>query len=75
MRFKVDWASLIPGRKFTVFLCSTLYLRAISKYKPPRPVRGAYIWRGDFALRVWGPIFGGACTWRVLFLEFCGIYC
>ena len=24
------------GRKFTVFLCFTLYLRAISKYKPPK---------------------------------------
>ena len=33
---KFDWASLIVGRKFTVFLCFTLYLRAISKYKPPR---------------------------------------
>ena len=31
---KIDWASLIPGRRFTVFLCCTLYLRAISKYKP-----------------------------------------
>ena len=27
--FKIDWASLILGRKFTVFLCFTLYLRAI----------------------------------------------
>ena len=35
LRFKIDWASLILGRKFTVFLCFTLYLRAISKYKPP----------------------------------------
>ena len=26
---------LIPGRKFTGFVCFTLYLRAISKYKPP----------------------------------------
>ena len=33
MRFKIDLASLIVGRKFTVFF--TLYLRAISKYKPP----------------------------------------
>ena len=31
LRFKIDWASLILGRKFTVFLCFTLYLRAISK--------------------------------------------
>ena len=24
LRFKIDWASLILGRKFTVFLCFTL---------------------------------------------------
>ena len=40
MRFKIDLASLIFGRKFTVFalffyrLCFALFLRAISKYKP-----------------------------------------
>ena len=34
LRLKIDWASLILGRKFTVFLWFTLYLRAISKYKP-----------------------------------------
>ena len=36
LRFKIDWVSLIVGRKFTVLLCFTLYLRAISKYKPSR---------------------------------------
>ena len=40
---KIDWTNLILGRKFTVFLCFTLYLRAISKDKAP----GGYIWRGD----------------------------
>ena len=35
MRFKIDLASLIVGRKFTVFALFTLYLRAISKYEPP----------------------------------------
>ena len=35
LRLKIDWASLILGRKFIVFLCFTLYLRAISKDKPP----------------------------------------
>ena len=41
---KIDWASLIPGRKFTVFICVTLYLRAISKYKPPGgPIFGGAI--------------------------------
>ena len=35
LRFKIHWASFIVGRKFTVFLCFTVYLRAISKYKTP----------------------------------------
>ena len=32
--FKIDWASLMVGTKFTVFAFFTLHLRAISKYKP-----------------------------------------
>ena len=50
MRLKIDWASLILGRKFTVFLCFTLYLSVISKYKPPGGLifGGAYLWRGLF---------------------------
>ena len=40
LRFKIDWDSLIVGRKFNVFACLTLYLRAISKYKPPPPWGG-----------------------------------
>ena len=42
LRLKIDWVSHILGRKFTVFLCFTLHLRAISKYKPP----GALIFGG-----------------------------
>ena len=42
--FKINWACLILGRKFTVFLCFTLYLRAIFQVQAPV---GAYIWRGD----------------------------
>ena len=63
MRFKIDRASLIVGRKFTVFaLFFYLYLRAISKYKPPR---GAYIWRGNLTegflrYELGGLTFGGA---------------
>ena len=60
-RFKIDWASLILGRKFTVFLCFTLYLKTISKYKPPPRGGSAYIRRGDltdiasisFLVEVW----------------------
>ena len=37
LAFKIDWASLILGTKFTVFLCFTLYLREISKYNSPTP--------------------------------------
>ena len=40
LRFKIDWASLIVGRNLPFFLlCFTLYLRAISKYKPPRELK------------------------------------
>ena len=62
---KIDWTNLILGKKFTVFLCFTLYLRAISKYK----ARGGYIWRGDltegFLRYEFGVlIFEEAYTWR-----------
>ena len=37
-------------------LCFTLYLRANSKYKPPRG-GGAYIWRGDLREGFWGGLY------------------
>ena len=59
LRFKIDCASLINGRKLPCVLCFTLYLRAISEYKPPR--RGLYLEGrfdgGCFALRVWGGLY------------------
>ena len=65
LRYKIDWASLIVGSKFTVLLCFTVHLRAISKYKPPG---GLYLegrFNGGFsALRVWG-----AYIWRGLYME------
>ena len=77
LRFKINWASLMVGRNFTVLLCFTLYLREISKYKPPG---GLYLEGrfngGFFVLRVWvwfGFIFGGAYTWRGLSSEFYSI--
>ena len=57
MRFKLDWARLNLGWKFTVFLCFTLYLGALSKYKPPGKrglTFGGAIYRRVFTLRVWG---------------------
>ena len=65
MRFKIDWTSFILGRKFTVSLSFTLYLRAISKYKR---LGGLYLERrfkgGFFALRIWG-----AYIWRGLYMK------
>ena len=39
--FQIDWASLIGGKKFTVFVLFFFEFEGISKYKR------AYIWRGD----------------------------
>ena len=56
MPFRIDWASLVVGRKFTVFaLFYFVKLRAISKYKPP----GAYIYRGDLTEGNLRYVFGG----------------
>ena len=35
MRFKIDWASLIVGSKFTIFALFTLFLRAIFLVRAP----------------------------------------
>ena len=36
LRFKIDWASLIVGSKFTVFALFYLYLREIFQVQVPR---------------------------------------
>ena len=77
MRFKIDWASLIVGSKFTVF---ALFYFVFEGNFPSTSPRGAYIWRGDLTegflrYRLGGLIFGGAYTWRGLFSEFYGMWC
>ena len=77
MRFKIDWASLIVRSKFTVF---ALFYFVFEGNFPSTSPRGAYIWRGDLTegflrYRFGGLIFGGACTWRGLFSEFCTVAC
>ena len=62
LRFKIDWASLIVGGKFTVF--ALFYFVSEGNF-PGKSLRGAYIWRGDFAegflrYQFGGLIFGGA---------------
>ena len=72
MRFKIDWASLIVGSKFTfLVLCYFVFERNFPSSSP----RGAYIWRrnlteGFLWYRFGGLIFGGANTWRGLFRNF-----
>ena len=75
MCLQIDWASLIAQSKFPVF--ALLYFVFESNFSSTSPA-GAYIWRGDLKGRFLrhqfgGLIFGGAYTWRGLFLEFYGI--
>ena len=62
--FKIDWASLIVGRKFTVF---ALFYFVFEGNFPSTSPQGAYIWRGDLTegflrYRFGGLVFGGAYT-------------
>ena len=62
LRFKIDLASLIVGRKFTVF---ALFYFVFEGNFPSTSPRGAYIWRGDLTegflrYEFGGLIFGGA---------------
>ena len=72
LRFKIDWASLNVGSKFTVL---ALFYFVFEGDFPRTNPRGAYIWRGDLTegflhYRLVGLLFGGAYTWRGLFSEF-----
>ena len=66
MCFKIDWASHVVRRKFTIF--ALFYFVFEGKFQVQGP-RGAYIRRGNLTegfLRYdfEGLIFGGAYTWR-----------
>ena len=66
MRLKKNWASLIVGRKFTVFALFSLEFEGNFQVQAPGEL---FIWRDDlmegfFALRVWG-----AYIWRGLYME------
>ena len=64
LRFKIDWASLEAGRKFTVF---ALFYFAF-ECKNNKPPGGLYLEGlfngGVFASRVWG-----VYIWRGLYME------
>ena len=56
LRFKINWASLIVGRKFTVF--ALFYFLFAGNFQVQAP-RGAYIWRDDLTEGFLGYAFGG----------------
>ena len=61
MCFKIDWASLIVGRKFTLFALFYFVFEGNFQVQAPG---GAYIWRGDLTevflrYKLGGFIFGG----------------
>ena len=75
LRFKIDWAILIVGMKFTVFSLFCFVFEG--NFQVQAPGR-AYIRRGDLTEGILpyefgGLIFGGAYTWRGLFSEFYGM--
>ena len=75
MRFKIAWASLVVGRKFTGF--ALIYFGFEGDFQVQAP-KGAYIWRGDLMegflrYEFGGLIFRGAYTRRGLFSEFYGM--
>ena len=61
MRFKIDWASLVVGRKFTVFALFYFVFEGNFQVQKAR----TYIWRGNLTegflrYEFRGLIFGGA---------------
>ena len=67
LRLKIDWASLINGRKFTVF--SLFYFVFEDNFRVQAP-RGAYIWRGDLTDGFLRYEFGGLIHGEAYFRNF-----
>ena len=67
MRLKIYWACLIVEGNLPFLPCFTLYLRAISKYKPPGV---SYIWRGDLTEGFLHYEFGGLIHGGAYFRNF-----
>jgi len=66
LRFKIEWASLIVGSKFTVFALFYFVVEGLC-------LEGQFN-RGFFCVTSLGGLyFGGTCTWRCLFVEFYGM--
>ena len=57
LRFKIEWATLLFGSKFTVF---ALFYFVFEGNFPSTSPRGVYIWTGLEGLYLEGLIHGGA---------------
>ena len=64
--FKIDWASYIFGRKFTVFVL--LYFVFEGNFPGTSPLRGLYL-EGRFNGGIFALLGWGACIWRGLYME------
>ena len=56
MRFKIDWARLKVGSKFTIF---ALFYSVFEDSVPSTSPCGAYTWRGDLTEGFLRHLFGG----------------
>ena len=65
--FKIDWASLINGRKFT--FSALFYFVFEGNFRVQAP-RGAYIWRGDLTEGFLRYEFGGLIHGEAYFRNF-----
>ena len=71
LRFKIDWASLIVERKFTVF--ALFYFVFKGNFQVQAPGGGGVYLEGRFNGGVFASRVGGTYIWRGLFSEFYGI--
>ena len=67
MRFKIDWASLIVERKFTVFALFYFVFEGNFQVQAPR---GAYIWWDDLTESFLRYEFGGLIRGGTYFRNF-----
>ena len=67
LRFKIDWAILIVGSKFTVF---ALFYFVFEGNFPSTSPRGAYIGRGDLTEGILGYRFRGLIHGGAYFRNF-----
>ena len=74
MRFKINWASLTVGSKFTVFALFYFVFEGIFPSTSPRQWGGLYLEgrfnRGFLRYQFAGLIFGGAYLWNFIVLVF-----